>query len=94
MSQDSDKWANFRPDILGSVSIGHGGAYTTAIYFTSEAETRGGESKEVPPELSAQMEDMSQLSIGSRSSSSSPNCRSTPGAEGSLTGGLFISRVQ
>ena len=65
MSQDSDKWAELRPDILGSVTVGHeGGAYTTAIYFTSEAEAREGEGKEVPAELAAQMEEMSKLTIG------------------------------
>ena len=41
MSQDSDKWAEFRPDILGSVGAQHeGGAYTMAMYFTSESEAR------------------------------------------------------
>jgi hypothetical protein len=65
MAQDSDKWAAFRPDILGSVAIGHdGGAYTMVMYFTSEAEAREGERKELPPELQAQMEEMGKLSIG------------------------------
>ena len=65
MSQDSDKWAEFRPEVIGSVSVGHdGGAYTMALYFTSEAEAREGERKEPPPELAAQMEEMGKLSIG------------------------------
>jgi hypothetical protein len=65
MSQDADKWAEFRPDVLGSVSVGHeGGAYTMALYFTSEAEAREGERKEPPPELAAQMEEMNKLSTG------------------------------
>jgi hypothetical protein len=65
MSQDSDKWAAFRPDLVGSVTVGHdGGAYTMAMYFTSEAEAREGERKELPPELAAQMEEMSKLSVG------------------------------
>jgi hypothetical protein len=65
MAQDSDKWAAFRPDLLGSVGVGHeGGAYTMAMYFTSEAEAREGEKKEIPPELQAQMDEMSKLSIG------------------------------
>jgi hypothetical protein len=56
MTQDSDKWAAFRPDVIGSVAIGHeGGAYTMVMYFTSEAEAREGERKEIPPELQAQM---------------------------------------
>jgi hypothetical protein len=65
MAQDSDKWADFRPDILGSVAVGHeGGGYTMAAYFTSEAEAREGERKEPPPELAAQMEEMGKLGIG------------------------------
>ena len=65
MSQDADKWAEFRPDVIGSVSIGHDeGAYTMVMYFTSEAEAREGERKEPPPELQAQMEEMNKLNIG------------------------------
>ena len=65
MSQDSSAWAAFRPDILGSVAVLHeGGAYTMAIYFTSEEEAREGERKEPPPELRAQMEEMDALSVG------------------------------
>jgi hypothetical protein len=62
MSQDSEKWAAFRPDILGTVAVGHpGGGYTVAIYFTSEAEAREGERKQPPPELAAQMDEMNKL---------------------------------
>jgi len=65
MSQDSDKWAAFRPDIIGSVGVGHdGGEYTMALYFTSEEEAREGERKEPPPELKAQMEEMNALTVG------------------------------
>lgn len=65
MTQDSDDWAAFRPDVIGSVAIGHeGGAYTMVMYFTSEAEAREGESKEVPPELAATMEEMNKLNVG------------------------------
>jgi hypothetical protein len=65
MDQDSDKWAAFRPDVLGSVSLGHDdGSYTMVLYFTSEAEAREGERKEPPPELQAQMEEMGKLSVG------------------------------
>jgi hypothetical protein len=47
------------------VAVGHeGGAYTMAIYFTSEAEAREGERKEPPPELQAEMEEMGSLSVG------------------------------
>lgn len=65
LTRDSDKWAAFRPDVLGSVAALHeGGGYTMAIYFTSEAEAREGERKEPPPELKAQMDEMQALSIG------------------------------
>ncbi len=65
MDQDSDKWAAFRPDILGSVAVGHDdGSYTMVMYFASEAEAREGERKEPPPELQAQMEEMNKLSVG------------------------------
>jgi hypothetical protein len=65
MAQDSTEWAEFRPEILGSVAVGHeGGAYTMAIYFTSEAAAREGERKEPPPELKAQMDEMAALSVG------------------------------
>jgi hypothetical protein len=65
MGQSSPEWAAFRPDILGSVAAAHeGGAYTMAIWFTSEEEAREGERKEPPPELKAQMEEMDALSAG------------------------------
>ena len=59
MAQDSEAWAAFRPEILGSLGVGHpGGAYTMALYFTSEAAAREGETKEMPENLKAQMEEM------------------------------------
>ena len=65
MSQDSDEWAEFRPETLGTVAVNHeAGAYTVAIYFTSEAEAREGERKEPPREIAAQMEEMRKLDIG------------------------------
>jgi hypothetical protein len=65
MGQDSGEWAAFRPEIIGSVAVGHeGGAYTMAVYFTSEAAAREGERKELPPELQAQMDEMAALSVG------------------------------
>jgi hypothetical protein len=39
------------------------GAYTMAVYFTSEAAARR-ERKQPPPELQAQMEEMAALSVG------------------------------
>ncbi|MBA3719787.1 MAG: hypothetical protein H0W95_05805 [Nocardioidaceae bacterium] len=65
MAQDSDKWAEYRPDVIGSVAVQHdGGAYTMVIYFTSEADAREGEKKEPPPEIKAQMEELDSLSVG------------------------------
>jgi len=65
MSEDSDKWAAFRPDMIGSVTVGHqGGAYTMVMYFTSEADAREGERKQLPPELQANMEEMNKISLG------------------------------
>jgi hypothetical protein len=65
MGQDSSEWAAFRPDIIGSVGVEHdGGAYTMALYFTSEEAAREGERKEPPPELKAQMEEMDALTVG------------------------------
>jgi hypothetical protein len=65
MGQDSSEWAAFRPDTIGSVAVGHeGGAYTMAVYFTSEAAAREGERKQPPPELQAQMGELAALSVG------------------------------
>jgi hypothetical protein len=65
MAQDPDDWAAFRPDVIGSVTVGHeGGAYTLAFYYTSEQAAREGERKEPPARLKAQMERMNQLNIG------------------------------
>jgi hypothetical protein len=65
MAEDSTDWSSFRPDLLGSVAVGHdGGAWTMVMYFTSEAEAREGERKEPPPELKAQMEEMDALNVG------------------------------
>ena len=65
MAQDPGEWAAFRPDVIGSVTVGHeAGAYTLAFYFTSEQAAREGERKEPPPRLKAQMEELNRLSIG------------------------------
>ena len=65
MAQDSEDWAKFRPDVLGTVSAQYDdGSYTMAMYFTSEAEARKGEKKKPPPKLKAQMDEMNTLSIG------------------------------
>jgi hypothetical protein len=65
MAQNPDDWTAFRPDVIGSVTVGHeDGAYTLAFYFTSEQAARQGESKQPPPPLKAQMEELNQLNIG------------------------------
>ncbi len=41
-----------RPDLLGSVTAYYGdGDYTELAYFTSEADARAGEAKDMPPEM-------------------------------------------
>jgi hypothetical protein len=65
MAQNPEEWAAFRPDVIGSVAVGHeSGGYTSAMYFTSEQAAREGERKEPPPQLKAQMDEMIQLSAG------------------------------
>ncbi|MDP8970171.1 MAG: hypothetical protein M3N52_06705 [Actinomycetota bacterium] len=65
LGQSSAERAAFRPDVIGRVAVEHdGGAYTMALYFTSEAAAREGESKEPPPDLKAQMEEMRALNVG------------------------------
>jgi hypothetical protein len=65
MTQDSDNWSGFRPDIVGTMAAMYGdGKYTMAMYFTSEAEAREGEKKEPPPELKAQMDELNEMSVG------------------------------
>ena len=61
-----DAWEpHRRADVIGSVAVGHeGGAYTMALYFTSEQAAREGERKELPPQLKALMEVMNQLMAG------------------------------
>jgi hypothetical protein len=65
MGRHHDEWAQFRPDMLGSVTaMNEDGRYTMAMYFTSEAEARVGEKKEPPAELKADMDEMMSLSRG------------------------------
>jgi hypothetical protein len=65
MNENSDEWAAFRPEIIGSLGITHNdGTWTMVLYFTSEADAREGESKEPPPELQEQMAEMDKLSVG------------------------------
>jgi hypothetical protein len=61
----SEVMASYRPDVLGSMVIGHDdGGWTQVIYFTSEADAREGERKEPPAELQNAMEEMGKLSVG------------------------------
>jgi hypothetical protein len=65
MAADPTDFRSFRPDILGSVSVGHDvDAWTMAIYFTSEAAAREGEQKPPPPEMVEMMKQMDALAIG------------------------------
>jgi hypothetical protein len=65
MAEDPTDFREFRPDILGTMTISHDdGAWTMAIYFTSEAEAREGEKKEPPPESAEVMRQMGELMVG------------------------------
>ena len=65
MADDPTDWREFRPDILGTVNIGHdNGDWTMAIYFTSEEAAREGERKEPPPEMQQMMKEMESLTVG------------------------------
>ena len=65
MENDPTDWETFRPDILGTMSIQHDeGAWTMAIYFTSEAAAREGEQKPPPAEMQEMMEELNSLMIG------------------------------
>ena len=68
MAQNPDEMAAARPDVLGSLYLTHeDDGWTMAIYFTSEAEAREGEKKEMPPEMAAVMEELNSLAIGETS---------------------------
>jgi hypothetical protein len=48
-----------RPDVLGSVTVRESAdRYTDVVYFTSEAEARQGEAKELPAEVTRQFDAM------------------------------------
>jgi hypothetical protein len=65
MADDTIDWQAFRPEILGSVSVGHDdGAWTMALYFTSEEAAREGERKEPPPEMEQMMKEMQDITVG------------------------------
>ena len=57
-----DALAAARPDILGRLWCLHdAGEWTMAIWFTSEAEAREGEQKEMPPELAERFAEVQTL---------------------------------
>jgi hypothetical protein len=65
MTQIPADTRSVRPDILGSVFLTHDDdSWTTAIYFTSEAEAREGEQRDMPPEMAAAMEELQSLAVG------------------------------
>lgn len=54
--------ADVRPDVRGGVRVWTGGdAYVEAVYFTSEAEARANEAKELPPEMQKLFEEMGEV---------------------------------
>jgi hypothetical protein len=65
MQQNADEWAAFRPDVIGQLEVDQAdGLWTMAIYFTSEEDARGGEQRQLPPALQAEMDEMQAMSIG------------------------------
>ncbi|HET7490170.1 MAG TPA: hypothetical protein VFJ85_19760 [Acidimicrobiales bacterium] len=54
MAEFEEAMAALRPDVLGDVVAIHGdGTFTDIVYFTSEAEARANEAKEMPAEAQA-----------------------------------------
>jgi hypothetical protein len=65
MANDPTDVREHRPDILGMMSVGHeGGAWTMAIYFTSEEAAREGERKDPPPQRQEIIKEMEALAVG------------------------------
>lgn len=62
MDRHPDEWASFRPDLLGSLfALSDDGGFTSAFYFSSEAEAREGERKEPPEDLKAEVDELNAL---------------------------------
>jgi hypothetical protein len=63
LEQSSDEpLAEFRPDLLGSVvAYFEDGEYADVAYFTSEAEARAGEEKDMPAEAAEQFGEWEQV---------------------------------
>jgi hypothetical protein len=64
-ANDDIDWEEFRPEILGTLSVNHNeNGWTMAVYFTSEEDARAGEQKEPPQEIATMMEELNSLSVG------------------------------
>jgi hypothetical protein len=58
----TERAAELRPDVIGGTRVWTGGGnYVEAVYFTSEAEARANESKEMPADLQAQFAEMQEI---------------------------------
>jgi hypothetical protein len=58
MRQSEEPLRELRPDVLGGLLCLHGdGAFTQAVYFTSETEARANEQKQPPPDVQAMLEE-------------------------------------
>src|SRR5690606_34694370 len=55
--RELERLKEFRPELIGGIDAVHpdGRHFTQSCYFTSEAEAREGEQKELPPELAQTM---------------------------------------
>ena len=62
--RDSDEWARFRPEVLGTTACSYGdGEYTVAVYFTNEQDARAAERKQLPPHLAEEMAEVRRLQV-------------------------------
>ena len=62
LDAEFDKLAGLRPDLIGSVRVWTGPDSCVEVnYFTSEAEARAGEQKDVPAEVQAMMAEFGDL---------------------------------
>ncbi len=58
MKEFEDTMAKARPDVIGDITAMHAdGTYTDVVYFTSEAEARSAETREVPAEMQSMFEE-------------------------------------
>lgn len=65
MAEHRGDMTEVRPDVIGMLAAVHGdGDYTVVNYFTSEAEAREGEQKDMPPEMAEVMAEVGELEVG------------------------------